>query len=146
MADDDLLREASDPATPGERLRVLWRAAVNAHDEYRTPHIQRVLVTILRNPSLPLDFLSEFLLGLNFDAWFNPTVPLLVWSQPVYRDAAYQTLLRLTPGHSADTSFEGLIKLWAVGDLVPLDEQQAQVHALARHLASLFGLPWTAKS
>ena len=67
MTADDMLREASDPTTPVERLRVLYAKATGHHYD-----------AVVRNPSLPLDLLRWELLAGSTMAWFNPATEALL--------------------------------------------------------------------
>ena len=147
---DDLLREASDPLTPGERLREL------------VAHEGPVSLAALRNPNLPVDLLRDWLLGdatadlprsLSYDTavWSNPAVPLLLLRDPLpaYQDSALWVLSGLTSYGSLLLDAETLdeaIDQWArhlsrdmTGDR---RREQLEACAFARHVADLFGLPW----
>jgi hypothetical protein len=73
MTHEDLLKEATDPATDPERLRVL------AYHEDEA--VQRAA---WRNPSLPETVWRWALLEGNPEAWANPMAPLyvLAWDDP----------------------------------------------------------------
>lgn len=152
---DELLREASDPTTPGERLRKL------AQLDGPAGH------AALCNPNLPTDLLQEWLRWndieaeepsrfLSYDqaAWRNPAVPLLLLREPLpgYQNGALRVLAGLTRcgGLSLDEeSLEAAVHDWAhqlSQDMIgPLRAQQLEACAFARHLAGLFSLPWPAE-
>jgi hypothetical protein len=67
MTHEDLLKEASDPATDPERLRELAR-----HQDVDVQRAAR------KNPSLPEDICREALLRGEPEAWANPMAPLYV--------------------------------------------------------------------
>lgn len=135
MANDNLLREASDPTTPSERLRELWGYASIGHE---------LPDALARNPSLPLDVLrGELLEERSPAAWHNPAVPVLLLSEPrpEYAKAARRALGNVAFAHGGQRivlapSLEEGVALVASGGYVP------QTCAFARHLAGLFGLPW----
>jgi hypothetical protein len=122
---DDLLREASDPNTPGERLAAVYAEAWKTGDE-------TTQLAALGNPSYPPDQLKTMLASTLLrlpDAlavWFNPAVPLLLLSEPLpeYRRAA--RLLR--------DEFAEYVARVPYGRVTLRD--------FDRHLAGLFGSSW----
>ncbi|RYE86338.1 MAG: hypothetical protein EOO75_15850 [Myxococcales bacterium] len=108
--------------------------------------------TALRNPAVPLDVLRERLLDREIldgrlaerlAAWHNPSVPLLLLSEPrpEYREGARLLLAHLGTERDPDVSLEVLIEDWRTID--PRRHPRTQVtRDLARHLAGLFSLPW----
>jgi hypothetical protein len=147
MTPDDELREASDPTTPGERLRVLVMSA----------HSARLRDLALGNPSLPIEVLREHLVqrppGYDISpylhAWCNPSTPLVMLAYPAreYRDSARWLLryhardLKAAPRKGWPSSgFDADIAAWAATP--PRGIAQARLRRLARHLAGLFSLPW----
>jgi hypothetical protein len=135
MTDADLLREASDPTTPGERLRELWWWDGAEEPEPYAP-------ALARNPSLPLDILRRQLRHGNPDAWRNPVVPALLMAEPlpVYREAAEKLLKSISPWTVRGMPLPDLVAWWAEFPRPTTDRGRA----LARHLAGLFSLPWPA--
>ena len=139
MTDDDLLREASDPTTLSERLRELSRGVPLGHE---FPD------ALARNPSLPLDLLRRELLdGWTGAAWYNPATPLLLQAEPLpaYERAAWQSLCQLADTESDD----GPRGVSTLAEAVALCARRRHhrprwsgTERFARHLASLFGLPW----
>ena len=156
---DALLREASDPATTGERLEEIflgegWMMLSEAEEA--------PLLAALANPSFPILSLASFLLLEEGDpieayehhlmiraqqaAWQNASVPLLLLSQPrdSYLSAAEMLLDQMSqeldpPLHAqVAPTLEARIAAWAA--MPPPQHQPAR--AFARHLAGLFGLPW----
>ena len=160
-ANDELLREAGDPTTPGERLVQIVRGEVWANRPAGVEGwtlIEQTSCAALGNPSLPLAVLGRSLLETRgrsaLAAWHNPSVMLLLLSEPrpEYRLAAHRLLTletrqaRMVFRSRLAETLAGLVHLWA---LVPramasgrLTGASLQCHALARHLAGLFGLPW----
>lgn len=143
----DLQREASDPMTPGERLRELSSHRPGAPWEQPTPETTQAMAVreaALANPSLPLDRLHLALLNAVPAAWQNPAVPLLLLRQPGQElvVAAIEALLR-PKRHRAgrETTEETLATLAR-----HVDYQRRRggppKKLLARRLAGLFGLPW----
>lgn len=143
MSIDELLREASDPTTPPERLRFLCR-----HESVR----RATAATALRNPSVPLDVLREALvdsevldgrLAERLAAWHNPSVPLLLMGEPrpEYREGARLLLALLGTERDPAVSLEVLVDDWR--NVEARGHGRSRVtRELARHLADLFGLPW----
>ena len=147
MTDDDELREAGDPTTPGERLRGLVANSPSA----------QVHALVLGNPSLPLEVLRDHLmqrpasydLSPHLHAWGNPAVPLamLVYPAREYRDNARWLLryhardLKAAPRKGWPSSgLDADVAAWAATP--PRGMAQARVRRFARHLAGLFSLPW----
>ncbi|RYE89975.1 MAG: hypothetical protein EOO75_10910 [Myxococcales bacterium] len=149
---DELRREASDPATPGERLEAIRRWVVREaarRDPPEMPEVYAVQAALLRNPSYPVDLLRQALRGRggygSIAAWHNPLVPLLLLQEPLeeYGEAALRTLRSLAPVaiHGALARAVELPEAIAVCAATPAAEGgMARGHA--RHLASVFGLPW----
>ena len=165
-ADDDVEREDDDyrpqfgewfrtstaRGAGGHAARMAYR---RGHREFTNPLPLRVRV----NPSLPLDLLRELLLGQNQPAWRNPAVPLLLQSEPrpEYAESARATLaswalgceyyahpdLRAHLTRIAQTrNLATAVALWGQVPAKQLPAGEHDALAFARHLASLFGLPW----
>ncbi len=152
------LTEAADPSTAPARLRQIaglapWRdrtLAVHAEATAR-----RVHDAVMRNPSLPLDSLRATLLDREtplrwtLGAWHNPAVPLLLLSEPDagYLDAALRALLwheqRAGLRPSGTETLVDEVAWWAAwGRHGRSHAPSLRCRDFARHLASLFGLPW----
>lgn len=145
MADDERLREAGDPRTPPGRLRTIHRTAMG-----------RVYSAVIGNPSLPLELLRQELLAEDSEvaqaAWHNPSVPVLLESEPraPYEEAAYRELLRWhtwmgTRCQAPTGTLAELVGAWGSEHVELRSAWQADGHRcreFARHLAVLFGLPW----
>ncbi len=158
---DELLREASDPTTPGERLAQIVSGEVWANRPAGVEgwsKIEQTSCAALGNPALPVAVLGRSLLEARgrsaLAAWHNPSVVLLLMMEPrpEYRLAAHRLLAletrqaRMVFRSRQSETLAGRVHLWA---LVPramasgrLTGPSLQCHALARHLAGLFGLPW----
>ncbi|RYE82151.1 MAG: hypothetical protein EOO75_21125 [Myxococcales bacterium] len=147
MTDDDLLREARDPTTPGERLRELVASAPSA----------RLRSLAMGNPALPLEVLRDHLMqrppSYDLDpylhAWGNPATPLVMLAYPAreYRDNARWLLryhakdLKVAPRKGWPSSgLDADVAAWAATPARGM--AQVRVRRFARHLAGLFSLSW----
>lgn len=135
--DPKLLRKASDPVTPGERLRKIWKAGWGHHIDVRD--------ALLSNPSFPSDLLSAMMRVGHFPAWHNPSVPQLLLQQPLeYRQIAARVLGMCTPAMPHGSSLETLVDHWSRPHAAPRPDRrrEATYRALAQRMAELFSLPW----
>lgn len=155
-ADDDLLREAADPATPGERLRVLWHETLDRLDRSFSHADRLALFAIMCNPSLPLDLLRD-VLRMGGDAWYNPSLPALLRSEPgdEFRGLALRLLATMGTQENCiapDQPRLAAMRAALAQDLAAAVAVWSSVPAykapktweFARLLATLFHLPWPA--
>jgi hypothetical protein len=148
------LLEASDPTTPGERLRAMLdeRGGANRPNNRETALERRIIQdAVLMNPSLPLDVLRVTMLasGISWQekAWRNPAALslLLTDPRPEYRRAAARMLE--PTGSTPRSTLDELVEYWAgraarrAPRSVPPSKEDRWCD-LARHLAGLFSLPW----
>jgi hypothetical protein len=144
---DERLREAGDPLTSPEWLRLLLRHATS----------EAVNVVAAGNPNVPVDELRQWLLEGDevpeedalwgqccLAAWHNPATPLLLVTEPQheYREAARHLLGHLSPADAPRASLGELVSWWHEREERGLEANQAQACSFAHHLAGLFGLPW----
>ena len=107
MADEDLLREASDPATSPERLRrMAFRLATKEDFALLSGERgARAADLALRNPSLPFGVFPHVLRQVKAApiAWFNPAIPLAMLAHPdwAWEEWAHEALLRFGGAHDA---------------------------------------------
>jgi hypothetical protein len=149
-AGDDLLREASDPTTPGERLRALL---MTAHGR-PLPEALVMWSAAYRNPNLPLTRLRQALLTPDLHrvsdtllaAWHNPSTRLLLLQEPLpaFAAAAHRALRRLgdIEGHSGPGRADDLPRTVSAWAAFPACPGAPAARQFARHLADLFDLPW----
>ena len=150
---DDLRREARDPGTPPERLRKLLETRRGVDGSLSRADLA-VRSAVVRHPALPLELLRQILLDEPRDwsvaAWHHPAVAQLMRDepQPGYRHAACALLARLGQQRVPGTSLEELVSGWANGDVARESRapEVRQAHAVARHLAGVFGLPWRSEA
>lgn len=145
---EELLRKASDPTTPGNRLyRIAFRlvAKGESFSFFRGPMGKQAVVLALRNPSLPYPALAQALAQVQLApiAWFNPSVPLAMLTHPdwPWEKWAHEALSRCIPYSQQPLLLHELVARVATGDVAP-DRPKADTAALARHIAGLFSLPW----
>lgn len=130
MTDADLLREAGDPTTLPERLRATLSDAIGryASQARKDPALLGQIRTLVRNPALPLPVLGQVLLWptkpYSVDAWHNPSVPLLLLTEPRAEYARAAAALVVAVGREVDD-----------GNFQPVTD-------LARHLSVLLGPDW----
>ena len=101
------------------------------------------------HPNMPLPGLGIALLRstsiMSIGAWFNPNVPLLLMSHPLpeFLGAAERALHDYAPLQKTRSSLASQVASWHEMAQQPdrTDYEQKAI-AFARHLASLFGLPW----
>ena len=153
---DDPLREASDPTTSPGRLEHLFSGALRKRRLARDatpPEVIALLERLVSNPALPVSLVSRALRYPSLRvcatlAWRNPSVPLLLLQEPLpaYREAATALLREASDrtGHPAldptqPVTLEALVEAWSQPGS---PAHAADVQSLARHLASLFSLPW----
>ncbi len=141
---DEWLREAGEPTTPGDRLRELMFLVNRGHG---LPQEERAALraVLLRNPALPLDLLGECLVN-DLDAWFNPSVPLVLMTGhlPHFQEAARLLLAVFAPERTL--SLRTLVRLWGERSFVlGRPDLEAQARQFAGRLADLFSLPWPAE-
>ena len=148
MSDADLLREASDPATPGERLVEIIGSnpVLSTLTDEEKARARRVTAAAVENPSFPLTRLGAALKDTISrwceNAWRNPAMPLLLQSEasPDYEAAA----LRLLKRNAKVEQFHDVERVRVLAEAIALFAQrhESPTHPLARYLAGLFGLPW----
>jgi hypothetical protein len=144
---DDLLREASDPTTPGERLRDLAAMQVGGRPGLhpRWAHVQRAAAV---NPAIPVDWLRGVLASTSHPlapvAWFNPIVPLLLQAHPSpdYWDAAFGLLQRLADSEGIRLSVRACSLQATISEIAAADQRAPEATELAAHIADLLGLTW----
>ena len=149
LADEELLREASDPRTTGERLRGVWaEATIRARRGPADCVAGQALDRVMQNPSIPLDLLAAWLREYRLEAWYHPAVPLLLRGEPSpdYEEVAFLLLENLECRHEQELgsrSGRTLAEHLMVRAQIPAgNESERPVRACVRHLAGLFGLPW----
>ena len=150
---DEQVREASDPTTPGERLRVIHDTSLreihalggtgNRRGSLYLREARERMRAVLRNPALPTDLLGQALLRFELAAWYNPQTPRLLESEPCagYHEAARRLLgLHIREGETYDDmSIEGIV---ARAQRRSPEMENPGDRDLARHFAFLFDLPW----
>ena len=129
---DEVLREAQDPTTSGERLSAIW------HDVRRTRAITDALLT---NPNAVPSQVCTWL-AHHRDAWYNPLVPSLLMLNPSLRSQAAWLLWHESDGHVVASPHNLAPGVVAWRRRHPRDDGERRTRAFARHLAGLFGLPW----
>lgn len=154
MEADDLLREAVDPTTPGERLATIFRDVDGWNADPHVPSPVRVLCeALLSHPMLPRELMGSAVWAhprvTTFGVWLNPSLAQMMREEPShwYRDMARLALLTSgdhRPGGTEDAmdSLEALVGYWHALGPGPDAELPARGWRLARHLAGLFSLPW----
>ncbi|RYE93526.1 MAG: hypothetical protein EOO75_04170 [Myxococcales bacterium] len=100
---------------------------------------EEVSRAVMTNPNLPLSLLRAFVTSGFETAWRNPSVPLLLLTDPSpeYEVAARRllALASLEEGKYVRGNLAQLVAQWAPGP-------PGRARRLARQFALLFGLPW----
>lgn len=169
---DYLLREASDPATPPERLADLYLhwGGLPLGD----PRRALLGSAVRRNPNLPASCLRDIWRKVGVQSefevqaalWYNPALPLLMLAEPdrQWEHGACWFLRWVQHGRQRLSARQGRERLtlseriapWAAGPLFDDEDwegwdltpdrltlaQREDIHSLCGHLARLFSLPW----